>query len=210
MWFSLVNTASHFAGGRNHISLHFGYSIAKNTMLRRLNDMYTYPDMVVKSKATLNRFKTFVIVIFDNSQFNIKKKFQQNTMSSNMAKATCCLFLEPTLFDYVDSIPNGWSELGNIPITYLDQVIPSPYGMPPFERLSQDWSVSELCQDTFSTFEELIDESGVALKCTTTWGELLDSTSDWNGFCLILQTNLSHILLALITILWSLTAFSKN
>ena len=89
VWFSLVNTASHFSGGRNHISLHFGYSIAKNTMLRKLSNMFTYPEIVLKSKLTLNRFKTFVIAIFDNSQFNIKKKFQQNGTSSNMAEATC-------------------------------------------------------------------------------------------------------------------------
>ena len=161
IWFSLVNTASHFAGGRNHISLHFGYSIAKNTMLRKLNDMYTYPEMIVlKSKSTLNQFKTFVIAIFDNSQFNIKKKFQQNATSSNMAEAMCRLFLQPTVFDYLEHIPNNWRDLGDIHITYLHQVIPSPYGMPLFEELSQDWSVLDLTEDRLSTFNKSIDITG--------------------------------------------------
>ena len=74
--FSLINAASHFAGGRSHIPLHFGYSIAKNTMLRRLNEINTYAEIVIKSKQTLNQFKSFVIAIFENSHFNIKKKYQ--------------------------------------------------------------------------------------------------------------------------------------
>ena len=92
-------------------------------MLRKLNEMYTYPEIVLKSKTTLNRFKSFVIAIFDNSQFNIKKKFQRNASSSNMAEATCRLFLQPTVFDYLTNIPDTWNCLGDIRISYLDQII---------------------------------------------------------------------------------------
>ena len=54
IWFSLVNAASTFSGGRLHIPLHFGFSIAKNTMLQKLNEMFTYADLVMKSKESLN------------------------------------------------------------------------------------------------------------------------------------------------------------
>ena len=76
-----------------------------------------------------------------------------------MAEATCRLFLEPKLFDYLESIPRTWAELGDIPITYLDQVIPSPYGMPPFKTLPDDWKVSDLVHERFSTFYNEIDVS---------------------------------------------------
>ena len=113
VWFSLVNTASHFSDGRNHISLHFGYSVAKNMMLRKLNDLFTYSEIVLKSKSTL---KNFVIVIFDNSQFNIKKKFRQNATSSNMVEATCCLFLQPTVFEYLENLADNWSDGETFPL----------------------------------------------------------------------------------------------
>ena len=122
--------------------------------------MFTYPEIVLKSKSTLNRFKTFVIAIFDNFQFNIKKKFQQNGTSSNMAEATCQLFLQPTVFEYLENLPNNWGNLGDINITYLDQVIPSPYGMPAFERLSTDWTVADLMDDHLATFNKSIDITG--------------------------------------------------
>ena len=67
VWFSLINAASHFAGGQAHIPLHFGYSIAKNTMLRKLNKINTYNEIMMQSKRMLNRFKSFVVTIFDNS-----------------------------------------------------------------------------------------------------------------------------------------------
>ena len=108
IWMSLVNTASHFSCGRAHIPLHFRYSVAKNMMLRRLNDLFSYSKIVIKSKQSLNDFKEFVIAIFDNSQFNIKRKFQRNAHSSNMAEATCRMFIEPTLSEYLHEIPNRW------------------------------------------------------------------------------------------------------
>ena len=80
-------------------------------MLRRLNDLFTYPEIVLKSKSTLNCFKKFLITIFDNSQFNIKKKFQQKGTSSNMTEATCRLFLQPTVFEYLENLPNNWGNL---------------------------------------------------------------------------------------------------
>ena len=72
--------------------------------------MYNYTDLVTKSRETLNAHKSFVIAIFDNSQFNINKKFQQHAKSSNMAEATCRIFLKPTVFDYLEEIADSWTE----------------------------------------------------------------------------------------------------
>ena len=160
IWFSLINAASTFSSGRSHIPLHFGYSIAKNTMLRKLNEMYTYPELVLKSKETLNQHKSFVIAIFDNSQFNINRKFQRHAISSNMAEATCRIFLKPTTYEYIDEIASSWSEHENIRITYLDQIIPSPFGMPAYETLPVDWTIADASNERLFTFEESIDLSG--------------------------------------------------
>ena len=114
----------------------------------------------MKSKQTLNEFKQFVIAIFDNSQFNIKRKFQRNGISSNMAEATCRMFIEPTLPKNLPDIPDDWSDLATIPITYIDQIVPSPYGMPPYENLHNDWTFQDLQQERFSTFTNNIDVTG--------------------------------------------------
>ena len=160
VWFSLINAASHFAGGRAHIPLHFGYSIAKNTMLRKLNEINMYTEIVMKSKWMLNWFNSFIVTIFDNSQFNIMKEFQWNATSSNMAEATCRIFLKPMMFEYLKNIADNWAGMDPIRITYLHQMIPLPYGMPAFESLPADWKISDLADDNFSTFEESMDLSG--------------------------------------------------
>ena len=81
-----------------------------------------------------------MVVDFDNSKVNIPKKFQRFGSCANMVIATCRLFAKPTLRDYVETmdIPE---EI--IPITYIDQPIPSPYGMPRFEDVVE-WNVSVL------------------------------------------------------------------
>ena len=112
--------------------------------------MYNYAELVMKSKETLNEHKSFSIAIFDNSQFNINKKFQQHAISSNMAKATCCIFLKPTVFEYLEEIATSWTEFDDICITYLDQVIPLPYDMPAYESLPDDWTVSDLADEVLN------------------------------------------------------------
>ena len=116
--------------------------------------------MVIKSKETLNQYKSFVIAIFDNSQFNINKKFQQNTTSFNMADATCRIFLKPKCFDYLKDLAESWAALHPIPVTYCDQVIPSPYGMPAYESLPEHWTVLDIADKKFSTFEKSIGTTG--------------------------------------------------
>ena len=110
----------------------------------------------MKCTITLN----WSIAIFDNSQFNINKKFQQHATSSNMAEATCRIFLKPTTYAYIDEIPSCWSQTDDIRITYLDQSIPSPYGMPVYKSLLDEWTIADLAKERFSTFENSIDTSG--------------------------------------------------
>ena len=77
-----------------------------------------------------------------------------------MAEATCRMFVKPMLLEHLDDIPNSWADIGNIPITYLDQIVPSPYGMPPFESLPDNWKFSDLTDERFSTFNNHVNVSG--------------------------------------------------
>ena len=45
-------------------------------------------------------------------------------------------------------------------MTYIDQPIPSPYGMPKYEEIDL-WSASTLNDESLMTFEECIDITGV-------------------------------------------------
>ena len=105
-----------------------------------------------------------MIAILDDSQFNIKKKFQPNPNSSNLTEATCCMFLEPTVFEYLQNIATSWKDVGEILMTYIDQVIPSPYGIPPFKMLSEAWAMADLMDDKISTFNESIDITGTRVE----------------------------------------------
>ena len=78
-------------------------------------------------------------------------------MSSNMAEATCRIFLKPTTFEYLNDLADSWADLNTIPITYLDQVISSLYGMPAYESLLEDWTISDIADEKFSTFEKSMD-----------------------------------------------------
>ena len=128
-------------------------------MLQKLNEIYNYAELVMKSKETLNQYKSFVIAIFDNLQININKKFQQNAASSNMAEATCQIFLKPTIFEYLQDLADSWADLDTIPLTHLDQVIPSPYGMPAYKSLPDNWTISDITDEKFSIFKKSIDTS---------------------------------------------------
>ena len=70
------------------------------------------------------------------------------------------MFIEPTLSEYLDDIPNRWTNVGDISITYIDQIVPSPYGKPPFKSLPDDWTFKDLEDEMFTTFNKGIDVSG--------------------------------------------------
>ena len=55
-----------------------------------------------------------------------------------MAKAMCSILLKLMTFEYLKNIADVWADMDLVKITYLDQVIPLPYGMPAFELLPED------------------------------------------------------------------------
>ena len=72
-----------------------------------------------------------------------------------MAEATCRIFLKPMVFKYLKDIAVSWADIDPLPITYIDQVIPSPYEMPAFESLPENWQTS-LMRNTLHLKNQLI------------------------------------------------------
>ena len=172
VWMALVNAAADYGGQPSHIATHFGFATSQNTLLRRLNLLHPYSQIILQKVETLSKYKNFVVAVFDNSQVNIEKKFQRFGSCSNMAIATCRLFAEPTTRDYIDSII---SPEDNVPILYLDQPVPSPYGMPKYK------GNNERTADTFKyqfllDFENSIDVTGARVNAYYHARRLLSTT----------------------------------
>lgn len=89
--------------------------------------------------------------------------------SANMTIATCCLYVEPMMREYIESMVVPEEEVS---ITYLDQNKPSHYGMPAYEPITE-WTAAVLDDPAYSTFHKSIDRSGARVS------------SYYNGHCLI-------------------------
>ena len=81
-----------------------------------------------------------------------------------MAEAMYQIFLKLTAFEYLKDIADAWAVTNPVKITYLDQMIPLPYGMSAFKSLSENWMISDIADDKFSTFEEYMDLSRQHVK----------------------------------------------
>ena len=66
------------------------------------------------------------------------------------------MFAEPVSREYVDTmvVPEE-----DVPITYIDRVIPSPYRMPKYEEI-ESWTASTLLDERLLTFEASINITG--------------------------------------------------
>jgi hypothetical protein len=172
VWLSICNAASHYGCGRNHIGQHFGMSCSPSTLLRKLSELFTFDEIMMKSRETLEKFKDFLIAVFDNSQVNLPIKFQSNGKSSNMAEATTRAFIEPTKPLYIDEVPN---QLLPVEMTYYKQKIPSPYGMPKYEQYGE-FNSQSFDDPALRTFESSIDLTGKRVEAYVTFRRRLSMT----------------------------------
>ena len=85
---------------------------------------------MIRTKETLKASGDFGVAIFDNSQLIELLKFQRNAKSSSVTLTTSRCFLKPMLPTNMDDINFGDEK---VPITYHNQIIPSPYNFPAFE-----------------------------------------------------------------------------
>jgi hypothetical protein len=109
---------------------------SKTTELGKLKAFYEKLQQSLQSKLiswrddkSTDHVHKVVIACYDNSQKNTKFKFQRDGKTSNFVKVTARMFLKIWQGSWQSTIlPNR-----HVPINYVDQIIPSPIGMPPFE-----------------------------------------------------------------------------
>ena len=63
----IVNAAASYGGSHSHISLHFGYAVSQDILIWKLNTLYPYSCLIVKTSTSLNGHISFIIAVFDNS-----------------------------------------------------------------------------------------------------------------------------------------------
>ena len=168
-WFAVVNAAASYGANRLHIPVHFGFSVSFTSLCRKLNSLFTFQQVMQRTTESLNEYSNFAIAVFDNSQLNLPLKFQRYASCGNMSLATTRLFIRPTIPDYLDDIVE---DINCITIEYLDQAIPSPYGMPKFENINK-WSSASIENEKYMTFESSIDTTGVRVKAYFNLKQLL-------------------------------------
>jgi hypothetical protein len=111
-------------------SVFFGAAAAKQTVEQRL---YKYHEEHFKKNMEASLADSyFYLFPFDNWQKGKNKKFQEQGSSNDFRKGTAGMFVKPVT-------PPTWTEPlpenAKVKITYVNQAVPAPYGMFPFERL---------------------------------------------------------------------------
>lgn len=120
---------------------HLGISASKDVLVR------TIKGIGVRSAATWEwqcHFK-FILQFFDNFQYALPYKVQVDGRSTNMVEGTSRFAREVDPFDPPEQVPFATDE-GQPELTYTDQVVPAPIGLPPLERLS-DQQFEKLLED---------------------------------------------------------------
>ena len=119
-------------GSQGNILVYFGQSRLHFSLLRKLEPFSSYATVLQQTTKTLRQAGNFGIAVFDNSQVFTKLKFQRDATSSMVTKTTSRLFLRPTVPSYMVDIPEVLQHQHS-DISYINQAIPSPYGMPSYE-----------------------------------------------------------------------------
>ena len=143
-WWTLCNTAASYGSGSATVGVYSGYNIAQKSMVKKLGRLYNPADITEKTKNTLKDGPKIGIAIFDNSQNFRKLKFQRFRKSSSVTLTTSRCFVKPTIQNI--SICND----DHVNITYLNQVIPSPIGLPAFEDFALSSDVFDVTKLTVS------------------------------------------------------------
>ena len=86
-----------------------------------------------KTMNTLSKLDTISVSVFDNSQVMQSFKFQRGGKSSDVLLRTTRMFIEPMVPRLV--LLFRWPTQ-KVKLTYLNQKIPSPPGMPRYESIN--------------------------------------------------------------------------
>ena len=125
-WYALINGASTWSNIAGNMDVHLGLCLTRTSILRKLHVKFSRAEVEQLIIARLAK-EVLVIGSFDNTQFFQLLKFQREGHSSNADIITSLLFLlanipqDHNMIIYPDS---------KVPVTYYNQMIPAPMGMP--------------------------------------------------------------------------------
>lgn len=101
-------------------------------MLSKLNTRYPPQQIAEKTMRTLRDEGSCGLCVFDNSQMIKCLKFQRGGHSSETSLTTSRLCVRLTIPKLISLF--RWPE-DKVPLTYYEQIIPSPSGMPTYESI---------------------------------------------------------------------------
>ena len=110
-----------------HTSVHSGYSTTISTFLSKTKQWRkSMPNTIQNELSTKQKF----VCCLDNNQKGYTRKYQRDGSSNKFIKVTATCIKE--CFD-VSSLYN--STVNNVDLTYYDQAVPSPIGLPIYETI---------------------------------------------------------------------------
>ena len=131
-------------------SIYFGHCVSARTMLAKtecFRDNYKKYSRYFTEQCTntIEREEEMNIVVMDNNQKGQRYKMQRGGKSSSYTVVTCSVALKCQFKYSRDMLSNATSSLAstNVPITYVKQVIPSPFGMHDYENIVGRGDVNE-------------------------------------------------------------------
>jgi hypothetical protein len=138
-WWALINACIRYGSSNNSAtsgldSVFFGHSIVPYSLMRKTKEFREINETFFKRIYDSLRHDPILLAVFDNTQIGIQQKFQRDGKSSLFLKLTAKMFVK---------LQHNWSshdlktDAFNfiVPITFLNQVIVSPFGMPCYETL---------------------------------------------------------------------------
>ena len=128
-WYALINGASTWLNKARNMDVHLGLCLTRHSILRKLHHHHFTRAEV--EQLIIARLIQEVICIgsFDNTQLFQLLKYQREGHSSNAHIITSLLFLLATIPKNHHLIIYSNSK---VPVTYYDQLIPAPMGMPDY------------------------------------------------------------------------------
>jgi hypothetical protein len=140
-WWALSNAASEFhTKSGSNMAVFFGLSLSHATMIRKIQTLKPFDQVMIKTMETLKMSGNFGVAIFDNSQITRSLKYQRNKQSSTVTLVTSRCFVKPSIPDDINEIIFPDSKVF---IQYVLQPIPSAFGMAEYEN------ISNITADTF-------------------------------------------------------------
>ena len=115
------------------MAIFFGQSLTRPSMMRKLNSINVFHRITKLTIKTLC-ILTFAIAIFDNSQIFRLLKYQRGGHSSSATMCTSRMFIL-AMIPLLIELFNFPSEQNKLELVYLNQPIPSAYGMPAYEKI---------------------------------------------------------------------------